>query len=693
MISDKETKIVNVLKELSSVISSSDITPNQIGTMLSFWIDALQKKDFSVALIGVPGKSGLLDHLYKVKKECIDDWTLHGIQLINTPVEEKLSVETLETLSRAKAVIMVIDATHVFSQAERQMVSAIPGSRQARQMIIVVDRINVIDEDEIDELRTWIKKVIEPYFRDDQGKFDEALYTRRVFYINRKDDTTLEALAEGLNSIFTQPEELCLAANASAVQVAALAAGAVQEKINEKEIQQQLVIDSLIASEQEIQQNIEDIRQQEEDFQHKAADISERIKFKIYSSLIHHLDSMYSNWEKDAPSAMVWDDINVNILLGELTSSPQIKDFKMMLNDKVQNYLKVEFDQWSANLADELSEEFTSLGELSRQPINLHLMEMQNSFTNRSYQGIGNRDIRAALQTMIQNIVLGGRSMNQIIMRLVMRAASISLLLFSNHTLWQFTGAIVGLGQEIVGARDETEKIRHDLLMKLRDTLLDNLRRALTLPGFSTFSFKNVDSFMARVGRQETLLLKAVYEKLPETVQETLSHPTHTTAEQDAFIEAFNASIKKLEHFDQSILSNVQPSPELSHIFEQGTEPERGYRLLLAEEFPDEIHANSEDLLYAKVDYQVSQYLKETQKSLKEQVSTAHNTLKQQASQTEKTKKMALEETARLQELATEVRKHLDILAVAVYGKPFTQEEMKSIYASKKLIFQPLFDG
>lgn len=273
-----------------------------------------------------------------------------------------------------------------------------------------------------------------------------------------------------------------------------------------------------------------------------------------------------------------------------------------------------------------------------------------------------------------------------------MRVVSLSLILFSHKILWHFTGAFIILGQEALGVKDEVEQIRHDLLIRLRDTLLDNLRLALTTSGFSIFSFKNIDAFMARVAHQDTPLLKAIYRSLPETVRATLNHSSHTEAECKAFIQSLNIFFEEPNNFDRSVFSNMQLSPEIHNIFHCENESERAYRLLLAEGFSDTVYPNLPDLLYATVDYQLSQYLQAAQVSMQEQVTTARNAFLQKVSQIEAAKKQTVEQQEHLQASMTEIQKHFDLLAVDVYSKPFTPEEVISIYADKKLIFGPLFD-
>lgn len=692
MTARQETNFGPVLHALSDLISSSDLALNRIGSLLSWWAKALPKSDFPVAVIGGPSKTRLLSQLYEIKKEYADDWASQGIRIIDIPSEEESSTEFLDALLKAKAVLMIIDASHVFSQSERQMFSALLGDKPPQQMLIVIDRINAVEEDEVNDLKAWIRKVVEPYFRDPQGNFNEALYARRLFYINRKDETTLLVLVEELNTLFTQLEERTMAAKASAIQIAALVVGAAQAKINEKQTQQQLLIDSLTASEQKTRQHFEDIRQREADFRQKAADISERIKFKLYSSLVHHLDSMHSNWEKDAPDIMDWNDIEVKVLLENLMSRSQREDFQIKLDEKVQKYLQVEFERWSTTLTKEIAEELRLLSELSSESIELQLAGMQNSFASSRYQGINDNDIQTFMHKMVQNILIGGRSLNQILMRLVMRVVSLSLILFSYKIFWHFTGAFIILGQEALGVGDEVEQIRHELLIRLRDTLLDNLRLALTTSGFSIFSFKNLDAFMAQVAHQDTPLLKTIYRGLPETVRTTLNRSFHTEAECKVFIKSLNIFFEKPNNFDRSVFSNMQLSPEIRNIFKCENESERACRLLLAEEFSDTIYPNLQDLLYATVDYQLSQYLQEDQASMQEQVTTARNTFLQKVSQAEAAKRQAVEEQERLQASMTEIQKHFDLLAVDVYGKPFTPEQVISIYANKKLIFGPLFD-
>jgi len=77
---------------------------------------------------------------------------------------------------------------------------------------------------------------------------------------------------------------------------------------------------------------------------------------------------------------------------------------------------------------------------------------------------------------------------------------------------------------------------------------------------------------------------------------------------------------------------------------------------------------------------------------MKEQVTIARDVLSRQVSQLETARKPAIEEQARLQASMTKILKHFNLLAAAVYGRPFSPEEIRSVYAGKYLIFRPLCD-
>ena len=111
-----------------------------------------------------------------------------GCSLVDTPgLEEALSRDktTNEYLPKADAIIFMLNAISLFSKAEREYIDNFFAGKHKNNVFFVVNRVNQIQPGELENnVIPSVKKGLRSCFTDEQGRFDEDLFNRRVFYIN-----------------------------------------------------------------------------------------------------------------------------------------------------------------------------------------------------------------------------------------------------------------------------------------------------------------------------------------------------------------------------------------------------------------------------------------------------------------------------------------------------------------------------
>lgn len=121
--------------------------------------------------------------------ECQHSLCANGVRLIDSPGLKESSSRTKVTnrfLQQAQAIIFVLNATQIISEDERRFVSENLGKGRLTNVFFVVNKINLVDEFEVDDIKKYVKLGIEDCFIDEEGDFDQDLYDRRVFYVDAK---------------------------------------------------------------------------------------------------------------------------------------------------------------------------------------------------------------------------------------------------------------------------------------------------------------------------------------------------------------------------------------------------------------------------------------------------------------------------------------------------------------------------
>ncbi|WP_286392280.1 dynamin family protein [Pseudanabaena mucicola] len=120
---------------------------------------------------------------------CQHSLCANGVRLIDSPGLKESSSRTKVTtrfLKQAQAIIFVLNATQIISADERQFIAETLGKGRLTNVFFVVNKINMVDEFEVDDIKKYVKLGLEDCFIDEEGHFDQNLYDRRVFYVDAK---------------------------------------------------------------------------------------------------------------------------------------------------------------------------------------------------------------------------------------------------------------------------------------------------------------------------------------------------------------------------------------------------------------------------------------------------------------------------------------------------------------------------
>ncbi len=85
---------------------------------------------------------------------------------------------------RTDAIVFVIGATHPLTSSDRAYIQKNYENWQMKNLFFVVNWFNMVQPTEQTKFKEHIRNLLEPVFWDEHGKFDEALYNKRVFFID-----------------------------------------------------------------------------------------------------------------------------------------------------------------------------------------------------------------------------------------------------------------------------------------------------------------------------------------------------------------------------------------------------------------------------------------------------------------------------------------------------------------------------
>ena len=159
----------------------------EILTLEQFTNDfSLNKEDQT--LIENGGNCDRFSDVSYVVMENHTDLFRNGIRLIDSPGLEEANARTKTTnefVPKANAIIFVLSAPSLFSAAERKYIADNFYGKQLRNIFFVVNRIDQLNEGQLENsVMPTIDSVLHNAFTDKNGRFDEALFKKRVFYTN-----------------------------------------------------------------------------------------------------------------------------------------------------------------------------------------------------------------------------------------------------------------------------------------------------------------------------------------------------------------------------------------------------------------------------------------------------------------------------------------------------------------------------
>ncbi len=360
------TELVYGEREDVAIYEAGKTTPRRLS-----WEAFVQEFQLSERDIQTLKQQQYLDRFQEVEYaqiECQHPFCANGVRLIDSPgLGEHISRTRVATnfLKQAQAVIVVLNAISILTEAERAYIERL-GEGRLNQVFFVINRINQIDQEEVESIKSWVQQSLRPHFVDEQGQFDEAFYARRVFFVNARGalDARLtvphnEALlaASGLPALeaelerFLTTDEKLIASLEGSLQTLAYVAANARRHIVRQQRSLGEPLEDLEGRREETEQRLAALDLTRQDMQRTIRFFAENVKQKIYTSLLQFIERMHDTWPEDSIKLMnLTEAMSAMDLLKSFLSQEAKEQVVAAVKKEIRAYLQVKLTEWSETI-------------------------------------------------------------------------------------------------------------------------------------------------------------------------------------------------------------------------------------------------------------------------------------------------------------------------------------------------------
>lgn len=478
--------------------------------------------------------------------ECPQPLCANGVKLIDTPGLSDLISRTKVTatfLKQADAAILVLNAVQILRYSEREFIESFSKSINFNKVFFVVNKVDLIDEDEKDEIEEYTKDFLEYYFLNKKGEFEEEIYNRRVFFVNarssldgriKKDNKLLEEsgilpLEKELEQFLTSNQKVT-AALESTVNFVAHVTTAARRQITQKKFALNQPLSELEDNRIQIVEKVRTLEKQKTDIERIILFYGEIVSLKIYASLMHWIDDMYQTWPEDSNRLIKLDELSFSSFLKSSFSESARKVIAKNISGEVNNYLEKKLLEWSK-----------SIPALIQEDLNKMLIDVEDKI-GLIFSSLATEDfIYVEQKKLITN-----KSLIPFVFRIgdySLGFSTISGLL--SRVDWSIIWSIIYMVTELLYVGFQQTNFKKKILESIRNKLFDNLRKVL---------FGQKDEILEDVQRQFTQFSQNLSNRLQAQIEEiSIEQKTIVSQKQDR-VFSVEKEKRRLDIIDNKLL-------------------------------------------------------------------------------------------------------------------------------------------
>jgi SpoVK/Ycf46/Vps4 family AAA+-type ATPase/GTP-binding protein EngB required for normal cell division len=427
---------------------------------------------------------------------------------------------TIQYLRQSQAVIMVLDATRLMTINERIMIKLL-GERRLNHVFFVVNRIDLLEDEQLPEVQSWLCVALTDYFTDEQGVFDAELFQRRVFWLRARDalrarsqrpvDTARLDLSglpafEAALTAFLQSEQRHAAAQQAIARNLTFIVAAARQRIRHYRGALTQPINVADRRAQAAEARLQTLQTHVELLEMSLRALGDQVRHRVYADLLNYIGEMQATWNEDSLRLIELNDAPV---LRMFYSDVGRAEFAQRLTDEIRKYLEIKFAEWADRIPlviePELAQVFAQIEERTRE-FQVGLTEAETLFSGvasgtpatremLTQQVISNLKPGDVLDGMFTDMSLG--NMNRLLKGIAV-TLTVALVAYGGigyvigqilHVFW--LSRLLGdderqklkqaIDSQVTPARSAVfVRVRTRLFAKLHDQMFDLLRREIS---------------------------------------------------------------------------------------------------------------------------------------------------------------------------------------------------------------------
>jgi GTPase Era involved in 16S rRNA processing len=336
---------------------------------------------------------------------CQHRFCANGVRLVDSPgLGEAVSRARVATnfLRQAHAVVFVLDATAILGQEEKQFIETqlAPLMQTAQNVFFVVNRFDLVGGPDAADLRRWVESSLAPHFSAEAGAPDPELVQRRIFFVSARaalkarlqtpvDVSALEAsglprLEQEIERFLTGQERLRAELGAPC-QAAAQVVAEAGRRVARAKTALAAPLRELERRREETERRLTGLEEQRRHTEQTVLRFGEIVGRRVYADLVTYIEEMKSSWSRDAGLSGGGDRlVNLDAITGEellravasSTRDAQRKRILDVLQEQLDGYLRVKFEQWGARVADVIQPDMDLMVEEIRRQVEDFAVEL-----------------------------------------------------------------------------------------------------------------------------------------------------------------------------------------------------------------------------------------------------------------------------------------------------------------------------
>jgi hypothetical protein len=317
-------------------------------------------------------EQGYIDRFKNVEYaqvECLSPLCANGVCLVDSPGlgdHPSRTRVTTRYLRQSHAVVLVLNAMRLLGDDEKLFIRTELSPERVNNVFFVVNRINQINPHEVDEVQSYFRAFLAPYFTSADGSFDEALYQQRVFFVDalaaleerlsaapdpaRLETSGVPALEGSLERFLTSDQK-----NRTALDEAARTLGSIADEalatIEQQKRLQSVPLDQFEQTIDEVERHLQQLVYRKEDIERTIQRFGDMIAGKIAASLRDYLHTLRDNWEHDAHELRL-DEVSIGVVMSSLVQGVIDRESAQRrigepIKREVERYMRSKMRAWA----------------------------------------------------------------------------------------------------------------------------------------------------------------------------------------------------------------------------------------------------------------------------------------------------------------------------------------------------------